>query len=292
MTQQEFNFGEWVDKNSDLSRLDNAKMVHHVLFAISNSLILRDMMILKGGTLMALLFDSSRRTTDIDFSTDQMRVDFHQESFVDEFNRNLKISENQLEYGFLSDIQSVKFQPKEGITFPTLQITIGFALAGNIKEIKRLEQKNSLKTIRIDFSFNEPSLQIAKIMTGQNQYILTYGKCEVIAEKFRALIQQATRKHERQREQDVYDLYKLLSDCPPSDLEEKQLILNRLIEKGKIRDIDISKETFSNPKIKENAGKNYPALKYDIFGDLPDFDLAFDTLLQFYLSLPWERVEH
>ena len=63
-----------------------------------------------------------------------------------------------------------------------------------------------------------------------------YPCIDLVAEKFRALIQQPIRK--RSRFQDVYDIFLLVSSSPPSK-DEKEKILEKLRQASEDRQVEI-----------------------------------------------------
>lgn len=59
----------WVNAETDPSRRSFRQASHLVLRAIANSHRLAPLMVMKGGTLLAIRYNSPRFTKDIDFST-------------------------------------------------------------------------------------------------------------------------------------------------------------------------------------------------------------------------------
>lgn len=106
---------------------------------------------------------------------------------------------------------------------------------------------------------------------------------ELVAEKFRALLQQPVRK--RNRRQDVYDIAFLIDDHDFSD-DDKATILATLIEKCRSRGIDAKQDSMDNPEIKQRAQADWGTLALEI-GDLPPFDERFASMRNLYVSLPW-----
>ena len=68
MKLEELNLPAWVARAAPDKR-HFREAVHIVLSAIGTSVALRSTMVMKGGMLMAIRYDSSRFTKDADFST-------------------------------------------------------------------------------------------------------------------------------------------------------------------------------------------------------------------------------
>lgn len=60
---------EWVHQVSEKPPKIFRHAVHTILFAVSQSIQLHELMIMKGGILIALKYGGIRHTKDIDFST-------------------------------------------------------------------------------------------------------------------------------------------------------------------------------------------------------------------------------
>ena len=48
--------------------------------------------------------------------------------------------------------------------------------------------------------------------------------------------------------------------------------------------------SFEHPELKSRAKKDYPSLKNEIEGEIPDFDDLFQKVADFYRSLPWSKL--
>ena len=55
------------------------EVVHTILYAISSTKDLQGLMVMKGGILLALGYESTRFTTDIDFSSEKQLKEFNVE---------------------------------------------------------------------------------------------------------------------------------------------------------------------------------------------------------------------
>ncbi|MGV0949605.1 MAG: nucleotidyl transferase AbiEii/AbiGii toxin family protein [Azonexus sp.] len=168
-----------------------------------------------------------------------------------------------------------------------MQISIGYALKGSPGH-KRLLARTASDVIRIDYSLNEPVEEIDLFELEDGSTIHTYSLVELVAEKFRALLQQEVRK--RSRRQDIYDLHYVLNSHPLCrDPPTKARILARLVEKSRSRDLSVDAGAMSNPGIRLRSQAEYKKLASEIEGDLPPFDEVYDVVEASYRSLPWPQ---
>lgn len=290
----------WVnDESVVISPTDNItykQAVHTILKAIAIDQELSEGMSMKGGTLLGLIFKSPRQTTDIDFSTNEKISDERKDQFLEILKESLDLAEADLPYAVCCRIQSSTVQPKgPDKTYPTLQIKIGYAKRGS-PAYKRLENNQSPKTIKIDYSFNErlcfiDSFSIDKDKT---EIIRFYSVVDLLAEKIRSLLQQVPRS--RNRQQDVFDINYILNTINENIINDefKKNVLNSLISKSEGRNLDelLNKYGIDNIEIYERAKLNYHFLTDDLPSDveLPDFDESFNKIKSFYHSLPWSSI--
>jgi predicted nucleotidyltransferase component of viral defense system len=283
---EKFDIRVWVDENPNQQSFRQA--VHTILTAISGNPHLQTSMIMKGGILLALGYESTRFTKDIDFSTATTTKDFDGDKFKSQFESVLLNAVEQLDYGLDCRLQSYRQNPPgEDKTFPTIQMTVGFAYKGNANAHKRLMANNSSQIVRIDYSLNEPpgDPELFEIEDGSS--IRTYSFHDLVGEKFRALLQQETRR--LRRPQDIYDLYFLLNDHPlKDDPTTKWQILRSLKEKAAARNLAAEKESMRNPEIIRRSNADYRDLESQIEGELPNFDEIYAAMEAYYEGLPWE----
>lgn len=282
---QKYDIKEWVNQNTDYRPFRQA--VHTVLAAIADTPFLQANMIMKGGVLLALSYSSPRYTKDIDFSTAILRSDFDINEFRRRLEQSLTATVEKLKYGLDCRVQSCKPNPpNEEATSPTIQVSIGYAYKGSPGH-KRLQTGIATDVVRIDYSLNEPVGETDLYALEDGHVIRTYSLMEMVAEKFRALLQQE--KRNRVRRQDIYDLYYVLNDHPRrDDAKTKERILERLIEKSRIRNLPVDPDAMSNADIRRRAKERYSELADEIEGDLPDFDEVYDFVEAFYRDLPWQ----
>lgn len=280
------NIEKWVQA-ADSKDLPFRQAVHTVLKAISGNEFLQSSMIMKGGVLLALGYKSCRFTRDIDFSTPATLEEFDQEYFKERLDESLAYAVERLEYGLDCRIQSIKQEPAgDEASFPTIKTTIGYARKDNPRSHKRLLARNSSDVIKIDYSLNEPVGNI-DFFSLDNGNIRVYDIIELVAEKFRALLQQEVRK--RVRAQDLYDLYHVF-EVAHDDISQKvrTKILQRLIAKAEARGLSLTAESMSNEEIIRRTREGYErSLPSMIEGDLQPFEEIYPQVESFYRSLPW-----
>lgn len=139
--------------------------------------------------------------------------------------------------------------------------------------------------VRLDVTFSEPPLQRADIIDiGDGIELHTYSLVDVVAEKYRALLQQAIRH--RARRQDVFDLDYLLRRYA-FDASTRRAILSTMRDKCQARDIEPVASSLDDPEVRGRAAADWEKIGLET-GDLPEFVHCFETVLQFYRRLPWD----
>ncbi len=244
---------------------------------------------LKGGILMGVVYESPRHTADIDFSTDleptPEMIDHLKESLDSAFPRVAA------KLGYLDTIckvQTIKPRPRldnfSTAQAPSFEVSVAYARRGTNQE-KLLGQGKCATVINADISFREPVGGIQIVRLGDDgPTISAYSLSDVIAEKFRALLQQEIRN--RFRRQDIYDLDILIRKFP-LDSAEKAKIHELLLKKCQARDISPNQTSLEQEEIIRRAKSEWETQKLEI-GDIPDFDECFHFVNDFYKSLPWK----
>lgn len=282
------NIDHWVASADNENEKTFREAVHTILYAIASSTNLQPQMIMKGGILMAIRYETGRFTTDIDFSTTTHYRDFaaDQAAFLRTFNEALQAAVQQLPYQLDCRLQGTpKIQPRAEGNFQTLRMKVGYARFGT-RDHTRLNAGAASKTVQIDYSFNELVHDIDLLGVGDAETALqAYGELTQVAEKLRAILQQVGR--ERARGQDIYDLHHWLTHHPIVDAERKAALLAVLKEKAASREVEATQSSMEDPEIQTRARPVYEALADTISGELPPFDEAFSAVKAFYESLPW-----
>ena len=283
---EKFDIRTWVDENHEQRPFRQA--VYTILTAISGNPNLQTDMILKGGILLALGYESTRFTKDIDFSTATKTKDFDVDQYVARFEGALFDAVEKLDYGLDCRVQSHRQNPPgEDKTFPTIQMKVGYADKSNTRAHRRLMAKNSSQVVHVDYSLNEPTGTPELFEIGDGKCIRVYSFYDLVGEKFRALLQQEVRR--QIRPQDIYDLFFLLNDYPlRDDASTKWQILRSLKEKAAARDLEVKKESMQNPEIIRRSEAQYDQLKILIEGELPPFDEVYGAMRVYYEGLPWD----
>lgn len=250
---------------------------------------------LKGGILMAVVYESPRTTADLDFTTDLKPSPDLPEKLRQALDATLPRAAAQLGYpNLVLRVQTVREQPRPfgspRTSFPALDVKIAYAIRGNGDW--RLEKGQAPHVVDLEVSFNEPIHSVEVIRLGiSGPSFSAYALTDLLAEKFRALLQQITRNPHRQqrvyRRQDVYDIAHLVTRFPPN-ADERTAILESLREKCRARAIEPTAESLSDPRIAERAQAEWGSLRQEI-GKLPDFDVCFAKVDTLYRSLPWSK---
>lgn len=281
----ECDIAAWVQGAPDAVQRELRQAVHTVLVAIGGSSDLQPQMIMKGGILLAIRYESSRYTRDIDFSTAQRFADFDEQKFRSSFEGRLAAAVEELDYGVDCRLQSYSVKPRRSnADFQTIQMTLGHAEKGT-KKHSHLLAKNCPDVVDVDYSFNEQTESIDQLRFSDGTVIYAYSFVDLVAEKMRALLQQEVRN--RARRQDAYDLFRVLKGNPVTDEALKGLILDALKSKAASRGLTVQRESMANKEIIERSKKEYPQLADEILEDLPPFDEVYGFVRSFYESLPW-----
>ena len=279
---------EWVERaRADPVAYRQRQTVEITLNAIAMTAPLNAEMFLKGGILMGLAYGSPRLTADIDLTTnrpaDSNVGEMIQTSLDSAFPRAAAV----LGYADLVvKTHSVKEQPKqvgfENADFPALKLKIAYAQRGTLQE-KALQQGKTPGVIDVDISFNEPLTQIQVLELTGGRELRAYGLVELIAEKYRAMLQQDQRG--RNRRQDVYDLDQLIAGNEIDDACREQ-ILDVFIAKCQSRRLEPTYASLDGPEIKKRSSVNWQTMELEL-DELPDFESCFARVSEFYRNLPW-----
>lgn len=265
-----------------------------ILHAIADTSSLRDSLYLKGGTLMGFAYNSPRRTTDMDFSYVPFGKPDHDtaDNLRSLFDTALERTAKKLGYAdMIMRVQSIDPQPPSYLDadFPALKFKIAYAKRGT-NQAKQLEAGSASAVARLDISFNEQIDGAQELQISEEKSLLSYSLADLVAEKYRALLQQPIRK--RNRRQDVYDLNFLLRHYRDALYKFKPKIHKVLVEKCLSRDLPpLSRESIDGPEVRERAGRDWDTLKQELGRNdpLPDFDPCFETVASFYRQLPWAK---
>ena len=282
---------EWVEAaRADPVRYRSRQVTHVLLAAIGITPELKDSMILKGGALMMLGYDSPRGTQDVDFS-----INAEPEPFTSEIesilNPAMARASAQLGYvSLITRVQKLKKRPNPSIfeeaNGPALSVTIAYAIRGS-KDEGRLSSGQVMSVLKVDLSFKEPLNNISDHNLDDTDIsIKAYSFEDLMAEKLRSLLQQTDRK--RFRRQDVYDISWLYEN---SEFSENTLekIYSSFMSKSEARGIFPNIDSIDEPDIADRSKKDWHTIQEELSQDLPDFDVCFQKTREFYKSLPWPQ---
>jgi predicted nucleotidyltransferase component of viral defense system len=285
----EIRLADWVNEaKADPIKYRTRQLTEILLYAIGIGPTLKDDLILKGGALMSLAYDSSRSTSDVDFTSLSDPEPFSSK-LREELDVLLKRASADLGYlDLICQVQKIDRRPRkdnfDNANAPALQITIASAIRGGAEEA-RLVKGNASQVLDMEISFREPVVAANELkLAGAQVGIRVYALSELIAEKLRALLQQVVRN--RNRRQDVFDIAWLLKKYP-SEQVDKAAVLHALVIKARARGIVPDNTSLEDPKVVERARADWDSMSLEIAGKLPTFDESFVMVNGFYKSLPW-----
>lgn len=281
------NLQDWVLAETDPARKTFRQAVHLILSAIANSHRLAPLMVMKGGSLLAIRYNSPRFTKDIDFSTTDVFSKSEVPIFLVDLDEALLTTNADNEYGLRLRVQSTSLNPQaeQNPTFPTLRIKIGYAKLSEPNQLKQLNVKKAAQVVSIDYSYNEWSTGIEQQSIDGGQLSM-YGLHDLIAEKFRSVLQQVERQ--RKRYQDIYDLFLLLDGHNFSEADKAD-ILSKLYEASSARvGIAPSEASLRDPEVISLSRADYDTQLPTLLKEPPPaFDATYQSIRHFYESLPW-----
>lgn len=283
------NIDEWIDKaKSDPEAYLERQATEIFLTTLGTTPPCCNKFFLKGGLLMGIAYESPRQTADIDYSTILEPSTDVAEEIRESLNQAFPSVAARLGYPEITcRIQTIKFFPRkkefEKLKAPAFQIKAGYAKKGSNQET-RLNEGRASKVLSVDVSFKEPIGGIQILRLGEKgSKISAYSLKDIIAEKYRSLLQQEER--ERYRRQDVYDL-DILTDQFKFDEEELKDIKDLLLEKSHARDIYPEIHSLEQEEIVNRAKSEWETLGLEL-DELPDFNECFKKVNAFYRALPW-----
>lgn len=277
----------WVEEEQAPQRRTFRQAVRLVLRAIAQSSALSSVMVMKGGILLAIRYKSSRFTKDIDFSTTERFQNVDLPAFLQAFDEALGPVSADNEYGLAMCLQSHKVKPPNtpDVTFPTLKLRVAYASRRNTGAMRRLEAKEAIDVVDVDYSFNEWASAVERTPLEEGGLSI-YPFHDLIAEKLRSVLQQVVRN--RDRFQDIYDLYLLLDAAAAITAEDRVAILAKLHAAGADRAVPIHPHAMRDPEIIDRSRRGYETELRDLVqGDIPPFDTAYGIVQACFEGLPW-----
>lgn len=237
-------------------------MQYAVLESIASDHGLAHAIAFKGGNALRFIYGNRRSTLDLDFTADG---DFPDDD--EEIRRRLDEALRSAlpRFRVKARCQRVRRNPPgREKTRPTYDISVGYLLPGDRQYHNFAESLSVSSTIDVEISLNEVVCEAAmRRMTPIGRELRVCTLDAIVAEKLRALLQQAIRR--RSRPQDVYDIASILHRLGETlDLEK---VARFLIRKAESREIVARKGGF-DARTRDLAATGYDA---EIRPNAPEF---------------------
>jgi hypothetical protein len=288
------NIEEWIDRAENDDEKKFRQAIHLILLAVSRDKVLSQNLVIKGGIVLSLAYGSERYTTDLDLSSlDNMEV-LSKEELESKLSKQIKAVVALSDYNLKLLVHSIKYMPKDPskVKFPAYKARIGYADSTNQKAVKRLDNKQSTHIVELDISFNE-SVSVSdtenfKLTNRLN--VLCYSLEQLVAEKYRSLLQQVVRT--RSRRQDIFDIHYLLNQEASLlySNETKKTVLDKLIKCSERKGIEEYLNQFGmrDEEIKRLSIEDFHTLSLEMDIDTEVSPEGMYTVVQDYFeSLPW-----
>lgn len=164
------NIKAWIERaQHDPAAYVERQATEIVLFAMGSIPGYESRFFLKGGILMAMVYESPRGTGDVDFTTDLTATPDFADKLRKELDQALLRAAAQRGYpDLLLRVQTIKERPRPfasaGVSYPSLEMTIAYARRGT-KNADRLARGQAVHVVEIEISFNEPvhAIQIIQL---------------------------------------------------------------------------------------------------------------------------------
>ena len=276
----------WIAASSGTPERELRQAVHTLLLAIGSLSGAGGNAVLKGGILLALGYGSDRFTRDVDFSTDRTPAELPPEALIENLRVALATAEQRLPYGLQCRIQHHELRPPSSASsWPTLKLKVGYAPQTDARRLRRLRDGHAAHTVSVDFSYNEVITGTELQQIGTDTTIRVASLSDLLAEKYRALLQQPIR--DRYRRQDPFDLHLLLK-LPEAHLPStRKRVHEALVAKCAARGVPLHPGALDGPEIRRRAARDYPTLGQDTKQPLPEFEGVWSGLRQYFDELPW-----
>ena len=279
---------EWVERvRADPVAYQQRQTVEIALNAIAMTAPQGARMVLKGGILVGLVYDSPRQTTDIDLTADFAADSPARGRIRELLSSAFPLAAARLGYADLVlGVHSMKYLPRgqfKTARFPALKLKIVSARRGTPSEAALQEGKPTNCVIDVDISFNESMHQVQVLELTGGQELHAYSLVDLIAEKLRAALQQVGRR--RNRRQDIYDLDRLIAE---QEIDEnlREQILEVFVAKCRSRDIEPDRASLDDPEVRRRSAAEWETMKLEL-GEMPSFEDCFARVSEFYRNLPW-----
>ncbi len=288
------DLGRWISlAGPDKVNRRRRQVAEITLHAIALERRLGQSLVLKGGSLLAIAYGSPRFTSDLDFTALEFSADTP-ELLRPLLDPALVRAAAALGYADLRcRVQTIKPKPRPAMfasaDAPALKVTIG-SVSGRPSERRSLEAGMASDVLELDISYREPLVSIEEVpllgrveSAAAPRMLLVYSVVEIVAEKLRAYLQQTER--DRGRRQDVYDLAYLVQEYGAG--LDGAAVLAAMRTKARARGIEPDPGMIDDPDRIDRARRNWGTLKAEV-GRIPEFEVCFAVVREFYLSLPWQ----
>ena len=252
-----------------------------VLHCIAEDQILGRSIVLKGGNALRFACRSSRSTKDLDFSVDA-------DGFPNDVDQLRKLLDHALaraerRFGAKAKCQRVKKNPPTpNATHPTYDVAVGYQLPQD-RYYHNFTDRDVPTVVTLEISFGDLICETTILQLGdqQPQRLRVCTLEDIVAEKLRALLQQAIRN--RHRPQDVYDI--ALYRREPDVTLNLAKVADYLKRKSEIRNIHVGKARFDD-EIRDMAKFDYDKRMEDQVGEtfIP-FEEAWNEVLRLVREL-------
>ncbi len=272
---------DWVNAAPDARQKELRQAVHTVLLAVASFRQAGLEAVMKGGILLAVEYDGDRYTKDVDFSTRARLTDVPPERFESVLNAALAAASERLEYGLDCRVQSRELiPPGEERTWPTLRLSVGYAPLNDERRHKRLARGQSADVLAVEISYNEVITDSEWLSLGDGLEVEASTLVDLVAEKYRAMLQQPVRK--RVRRQDAYDLHCLLESHGEELERVRKAVRDALIRKSEGRGIEVRPDSLRDPEVERRSRAEYPQLAAEIRRPLPEFEVVYERVRTYY----------
>lgn len=249
-------------------RADQARMrfaQYAILRAISVTGSLQSTLVFKGGNALDFIWQPNRRTTDLDFSIDETSRSFRDDTILARVGRALQID--------LAAHSVERRPPGVDKPFATYQLRIGYVLSDEARLRIRVQKgEKSTHVIKLDISLNEPICASTTVSIDGTHDLRVSTLEDIVAEKLRALLQQAIRN--RSRCQDPLDIAVIVR----SQSVDHDTVAAFLIRKAAARNVPVSRAAFHVDDLAARAKVGYAELEQTTRVFFMPFDEALGDL--------------
>ena len=238
--------------------------------------------ILKGGNALRFVYRSLRSTIDLDFTATRA-IDDNESAIRTILDQSM--SRSLRRHGVKTRVQRLERRPKRrpNSNCPTYLATIAYQMPGD-RHFAAFEsyEKSLPQVVKLEISLNDVVCEVTRVAldTSGASSLQVCTLEDILAEKLRAILQQAPRN--RHRPQDVFDIARFTrTDGTRID---KAKVSEFLIRKAVARGIHPRKTSFNND-LKARSAVGYDELEQTTGEEFIPFESAWAEVIQFVASL-------